>query len=114
VSLTRSKSALHLIRTWRIRARGKASSRASPSLEGYFRVHLLALPDHKSSGTGPTPDDSEEEGLLEYAEKCAALADFADLDLTADDSDFDDLSPDVPRQTYSSRHMWQISDMDVS
>jgi len=72
------------------------------------------LQDHKSSGTGPTPDDSEEEGLLEYAEKCAALADFADLDLTADDSDFDDLSPDVPRQTYSSRHMWQISDMDMS
>jgi len=72
------------------------------------------LQDQKSSSTGPTPEDLEEEELLEYAEKCAALADFADLDLAVDDSDIDDLPPDLPHRTCQSRDVRQTSDMDVS
>ena len=76
-----------------------------------FPVHSFVPLDQKSSSTGPTPDDLEEEELLEYAEKCAALADFAELDLAADDSDID---TDLPHRTCQSRDMRQMSDMDVS
>ena len=76
-----------------------------------FPVHLFVLLDQKSNSSGPTPEDLEAEELLEYAEKCAALADFADLDLAADDSDID---ADLPHRTCQSRDMRQISDMDVS
>lgn len=81
-----------------------------------FRVHLCVLPEQKSSSTESTPEDLEEQELLEYA----ALADFADLDLATDDwaalSDFDDLdtSHDVPRQTFRPGGTCGTSDMDVS
>ena len=92
--------------TWESELHGKSKLGRLP-----FRVPLFALPDQKSNSTGPTPDDLEEAEFLEYAEKCAAIADFADLDLAADDSDIDDLLPDGPCQT---QHTWQLSDMDVS
>lgn len=80
--------------------------------------HLFAFSEQKSSSTEPTPDDLEEEELLEYAEQYTALADFADLDLATDDlialSDTDDTHPDVPYQMFQSRELRQISEMDVS
>lgn len=72
------------------------------------------LSDQKSSSTEPIPDELEDEDFLEYAEKCAALADFADLDFTTDDGDMDDLPSHVSGQACQSRNVCQISDMDVS
>lgn len=88
-------------------------------VNGAFLVHLFALPEQKSSSTESTPDDLEEEELLEYAAQYATLADFTDLELTADNwavlTDLDDL--DTPRdgsyQT-SRRGMCETSDMDMS
>ncbi|KAH0834966.1 hypothetical protein J3R83DRAFT_10675 [Lanmaoa asiatica] len=72
----------------------------------------------KPSSTEPTPDDLEEEEVLEYAEQYTALADFADLDLAIDDltalSDTEDIPPDVPRQTFQPQDVCQTSEMDVS
>lgn len=80
--------------------------------------HLFAFPAQKSSSTESTPDDLEEEELLEYAEQYTALADFADLDLATDGltalSDIDDTHLDMPHQTFQSRELWQTSEMDVS
>ncbi|KAG6379884.1 hypothetical protein JVT61DRAFT_10446 [Boletus reticuloceps] len=76
-------------------------------------VNLVAFLDQKSSSTEPSPEDFEEE-FLEYAEKCAAFADFADLDLEADDSDIEELQSEAPRGTGQPRDMCPISDMDMS
>lgn len=69
------------------------------------------------SSTETTPDELEEEELLVYAEQCAALKEFADLDdidFTADDwatlSDIDDF--DIPQD--APDQMRETSDMDVS
>lgn len=86
------------------------SCKASLSVEDTSYVCLSVPPEQNSSSTEPTPDDWDEE-FIEYAEKCAALADFADLDFVGDDSDID-LPPDVPRQT--SRDVCPTSEMDVA
>lgn len=79
---------------------------------------MIAFPEPKSRSTEPTPDDLEEEELLEYAEQYEALADFGDLDLATDDltalSDIDDIPPDMSRQTFQPRDVCQASEMDVS
>lgn len=86
---------------------------ASPSLQGcLFVLTNPAVIEQTSSDTEPTPDDFEQE-FLEYAEKCAAFADFADIDLSMDYSDFDDLA-DVSYQTSQSQDTCPISDMDMS
>ncbi|KIJ63820.1 hypothetical protein HYDPIDRAFT_112790 [Hydnomerulius pinastri MD-312] len=71
-----------------------------------------------SAEAEPSPEELEEEELMEYAERCAILADFADLDVAAEDfsawSDIEDMPPDSSQETLKGQKTHQDSDMDMS
>ncbi|KAF9220806.1 hypothetical protein BS17DRAFT_786605 [Gyrodon lividus] len=76
------------------------------------------LREPSPSSVDPTPDELEEEELMEYAEHYAALADFEDLDLAVDDfsafSDIEDIPPDPSQGTPRGRRPNQDSDTHMS
>jgi len=78
--------------------------------------------DRQGEAMGLTLEDLEEEELAAYAEERAAVEDFADLDLSAEDfsawSDTDDVPlPPSPTQSTAATHggsVYEDDNMDMS
>ncbi|KAH7924938.1 hypothetical protein BV22DRAFT_1034633 [Leucogyrophana mollusca] len=96
-------NAKHKIRhSYRLSYSNEVGSSFDPDMEDVSGWES-ELRDHTSSTLDMTPEDLEAEEIAAYAEEYAALEDFADIDVTADDfsvwSDAEDLLPEpLPRK----------------